>query len=169
MRARTISRLPDPPDRPFPVADRARDGEPYENPRLVAIRHLRELVAESRAGLDPHDETVFVLDVRPHEQVWARSVVELTGLFLSEIQSAAGGFCRYRMILEADVRAELGLDRLDAPFLDSDETAGELVDLFEARDLALAEERLDNPTSPLDHAIADARDAQKRMHERTVH
>lgn len=163
MRSRTAPRLPDPPRRPFPVADRSRDGDLYESehPRLAAIRHLRELVRDGRAGLDQHDATVLVLDVRPHEQVWARSAVELTGLFLSEIRSAAGGFCRYRMIVEADVRQELGLDR-DAPTLSSEESDGEIVDLFEARELALAADRLDHPVTPLEHLIADARDAQIR-------
>lgn len=162
------TRLPRPPARPFPVADRTRDGDAYDayNPRLRAIRHLHDLLTDGRAGLDPADPTVFVLDVRPHEQVWARSVVELTGLFLSEIRSATGGFCRYRMIVEADVRQELRLDSGDAPRLDSPETAGELVDLFEAADFALAERRLHSPSTPVEHAIATAHAAQQHMQER---
>lgn len=169
MRNRSLTPFPGRPTRPFPVAGRTRDGEPYEtySPRLRAIKHLRDLIADGRAGVDRHDPTVFVLDVQPHEQVWARSVVELTGLFLSEIRSDAGGFCRYRMILEADVRAELCLDRMDAVFA-ALETPGEIVDLFEAADLALAEQRLHNPSTPLEHAIAEARDAQERMLERST-
>lgn len=137
------------------------------SPRFRAIQHIRDLLHDGRGGADPNDPTVFVLDVRPHEQVWARAVVEMTGLFLSEIRSDAGGFCRYRMILEADVRVELGLD-VREQLLEPVETAGEAVDLFEARDLALAEERLNHPTTPLEHAIAAARDAQQRMLERSA-
>lgn len=138
------------------------------HPRDAAIQHLRDLLLEQRAGLDPHDPTVFVLDVRPHEQVWARAAVELTGLFLSEIRSDKGGFCRYRMILEADVRTELGLDIRDL-LVETTETGGELVDLMEARDLALAAGRLENPTTPLEWAIHNARNAQQQMLERSVH
>lgn len=164
MRNRTLAPPPPAGARPFPVADRTREGDPYDtyHPRLRAIRHLRDLITDGRAGVDPHDDTVFVLDVRPHEQVWARSVVELTGLFLSEIRSAAGGFCRYRMILEADVRQELGLD-IREQLLEPVESAGDLVDLFEARELALAEQRLNSPSTPVEHAIADAHAAQARM------
>lgn len=170
MRSRTVTPPPPPRGRPFPVADRTRDGDLYESyhPRLVAIRHLRDLLQEGRAGVDPHDETVFVLDVRPHEQAWARTAVEMTGLFLSEIRSDAGGFCRYRMILEADVRLELGVD-IRQYVAEPAETDGELVDLFEARELALAAERLEHPTTPLEQAIHNARNAQQQMLERSVH
>lgn len=169
MRNRTLAPPPPAGARPFPVADRTREGDPYDtyHPRLRAIRHLRDLITDGRAGVDPHDDTVFVLDVRPHEQVWARAVVELTGLFLSDIRGTAG-FCRYRMILEADVKHELGLDRYETPEVDTPETAGELVDLFEARELALAEQRLHNPVSPVEHAIADAHAAQARAQERSA-
>lgn len=170
MRNRTVTPPPRPGARPFPVADRDRQGDPYDtyHPRLRAIKHLRDLTDEGRAGLDPTDPTVFVIDVRPHEEVWARSVVELTGLFLSEIRSAAGGFCRYRMILEADVRQDLRLDSGDAARLDSPETPGEVVDLFEAADLARAEECLHSPSTPVEHAIATAHAAQARAQERSA-
>lgn len=169
MRNRTLTVLPGRPTRPFPVATSTREGDPYEtyNPRLRAIKHLRDLINDQRAGTDPNDPTVFVLDVRPHEQVWARAVVEMTGLFLSNIRGTAG-FCRYRMILEADVRLDLGLDRPRAHLVETVESAGEVVDLFEARELALAEQRLDNPSSPVELAIAGARDAQQRTQERSA-
>ena len=102
--------------RPFPVADRDRDGQPYEHahPRLAAIRWLREKIADQQAGLDPFDPTIFVLLARPHEPVWAYRALELTGTVISRQHDGVGGQ-RLRAILEADVRAELGLDGPEPP------------------------------------------------------
>ncbi len=171
MRHKTTT-LPVPPARPFPVADRDRDGHLYEteHPRLAAIRHLRELLADHRAGLDPDDMTVLILDVLPHERVWARSVVELTGLYLSEIPSDGMG-CRFRMIVEADVRHELGLDEPGAPRMGDRPQLRLVEDPRSAEALALEAgfRLLEQPETDVMRALADARAAQQRYLERSVH
>lgn len=166
MRNRTISRPPAPPATPFPVADRWRNGDPYTpSPRAEAIRHLRTLLDTGRAGLDPNDPTVLIIDVRPHEQTWARSVCELAGLYMGRTDDTFNGTTVYRMLVEADVRAELRLDEHAAPiFGDTDN----VVTLFDAADLADGERMLADPQSPLTRAVADLRDAQRRMLERSA-
>jgi hypothetical protein len=156
--------------RPFPTADRSRDGDLYEHehPRLAAIRHLREAIAAGRAGLDPYDETIFLFDALPNEVVWAGAVVNLTGLLL-DVTGAPEGGRRYRMILEADVRQELDLDRCCPPTLDDEPLASRRLTLADEADVVAGEALLANPNTPVLHAIADARDAQRRAHERTVH
>jgi hypothetical protein len=128
--------------RPFPVATQTRDGERYEDyhPRLAAIRHLRELVADGRAGVDNYDATIVIVDAHEHERVWTARACELTGIVIG-IHVLADGGRRFRVVLEADVREELGLDRPDAPMMD------------------------ENPATPVLRAVADARDAQTRMLE----
>lgn len=103
------------PTRPFPVADRMRDGTPVESmhPRLAAIRLLREHIADRRAGLDPYDPSIFILDAHEHERTWAYRCLELTGRVLDFRRFGDG--TRLRATLEADVRHELGLDTLDPP------------------------------------------------------
>lgn len=83
-----------------------------EAPRQAAIRFLAVKLAAGQAGLDPYDASVVLVDVAENEQVWARAAVECVGLFLHQ-----GGSQRIRMLLEADVRQELGLDAPDAPVM----------------------------------------------------
>lgn len=106
--------------RPIPVADRSRDGDLYEHmhPRLAAIRLLREKIADHQAGLDPYDRRTLIVDAREHERVWVHRCLELTGLVVgSTLNWQGSGGVRYRAIVEADVRAELDIDRFDAPVL----------------------------------------------------
>lgn len=163
MRSRTTTPPPPPGRAPFPVADRSRDGDLYEtqHPRLAAIRHLRELLQDGRAGLDPDDTTVLEIHALAHETVWVRSVVELTGLFLSQRDAGFGGR-RFRMIVEADVRQELGLDQPGAPVFE------ELIEPTAALVFEHAE-RLSQKSSPVLVALADLRDAHDRRQERSVH
>jgi hypothetical protein len=156
--------------RPFPVAARSRAGDLYEHehPRLAAIRHLREAIADRRGGLDPYDDTVFLLDAREHERVWARAAVEQTGLYLGETINDHGGI-RYRMILEADVRAELGLDVCCPPSLDDEPLASRRLTIDDEAALLAGEQKLANPDTPVLRAVVDARDAQHRAIERGVH
>jgi hypothetical protein len=102
--------------------------EHNEHPRDAAVRHLRETIAAGRAGLDPYDETIFLLDATPNEIVWAGAVVNLTGLLLDVTGAPEKGGRRYRMILEADVRDELGLDAPDAPVVDDEPLASRRTD-----------------------------------------
>src|SRR4051812_34252047 len=98
--------------RPFPVADRTRDGDPYRmmHPRLAAIGLLREKITDRKAGLDPYDTSIFILVARPDEKVWANRALELCGIVLSTSVVTAEGGRRFRTHLADDVRAELGLD-----------------------------------------------------------
>jgi hypothetical protein len=70
------------------------------------------------------------------------------------------------MLVEADVRKTLGLDEPDAPVFGG---GGEVVSLFDAADLAEGERMLEDPSSPLAQAVADLRDQQRRMLERSAH
>jgi hypothetical protein len=100
--------------RPFPVADRFRDGTlvESEHPRAAAIRHLRETIADGRAGLDPFDRSLFILKALPHERTWAYRCLELCGTVIVRGETGGGGE-RLKAILEADVRMGLGLDGPD--------------------------------------------------------
>jgi hypothetical protein len=108
--------LPTRSKRPFPVADRFRDGTlvESEHPRAAAIRHLRETIADKRAGVDPFDRSLFVLVALPHELTWAYRALELCGTVLVA-GDMDGGRRRLKAILEADVRLALGLDLEGAP------------------------------------------------------
>lgn len=165
------------PAGPFPVATRSRDGELYEpyHPRLAAIRHLRELLADGRAGLDPYDETILLVDATDRDLVWTHRSLELCGLVVNKICNWQGtGGTRYRSILEADVRQELGLDQPGAPRLGDEPLASrrlrEVTELTpeEAAGLSAAMDMLENPQTPVLQAVAAARDAQERA-GRSVH
>lgn len=97
--------------RPMAVAQKWADGTPITDyhPRLRAIQWLREKVAAGEAGLDVYDLSIFILDAHKYETVWAHRAVDLTGAVLVVTPTADGGR-RFRTILEADVRTELGLD-----------------------------------------------------------
>lgn len=146
------------PTRPFPVADRSRDGELYEHmhPRLAAIRLLREKLADRHAGLDPYDGTIFLLQVHPDERVWANRAVELTGLVLDVRRHGDG--VRFRAVLEADVRHELGLDRPDAPILDEGPVASRGLRVLTLQEGRLADE------GPAMRALHDAHAAYDRRY-----
>jgi hypothetical protein len=116
--------------RPFPVADRTRNGEPYRimNPRLAAIDLLREKIADRKAGLDPYDTSIFILVARPDEKVWANRALELCGIVLSTSVDTAEGGRRFRTHLADDVRVELGLDSANPPLMDDEPLASRSVD-----------------------------------------
>jgi hypothetical protein len=98
------------PARPFPVADRTRDGELYRtmHPRLAAIDLLRDKCVDGKAGVDVYDPSVFIVDALPHEIVWVRRCLLLCGSVLGE-RDLGRGRIRYRGILADDVKAELDL------------------------------------------------------------
>ena len=108
----------------MPAATHSRDGEPYEHmtPRLGAIRTLREHIADGLAGLDPYDPSIFILNAHEHERTWAYRALELTGVVMNLGPWENGGK-RFRAVLEADVRGELGLDVPGAPTMDDEPLA----------------------------------------------
>lgn len=114
---------------PFPVADRARDGDLYESmhPRLAAIRLLREKIAAGQAGLDPYQPSDFIVVAAANELRWARISVNYCGLVLTEFEQPGGG-ARFRVVLESDVRADLGLDSADPPYMADEPLASRRVD-----------------------------------------
>jgi hypothetical protein len=95
---------------------RARVDLPTLTPRDAAIELLGEHLDDGRAGLDPYDETIFILDAHANERVWARRCLELTGIVVGERTREDGGV-RFRAIVEADVRYALALD-CGAPTMD---------------------------------------------------
>jgi hypothetical protein len=92
-------------------------------PRDAAIELLGEHLDNGRAGLDPYDETIFILDAHANEHVWARRCLELTGIVVGvSLNSDGRQTTRYRAILEADVRYKLALD-CGAPTMDDEPLA----------------------------------------------
>jgi hypothetical protein len=90
---------------------RASAREPGLTPRDAAIELLGEHLDNGRAGLDPYDETIFILDAHANEHVWAHRCLELTGIVVGVSLNFDGRqTTRYRAILEADVRYALALD-----------------------------------------------------------
>lgn len=85
------------------------------HPREAAVAFIRGQIDDHLAGLDSYDSTILVLDAHPFEAVWANRALEIVGIVLDKRMWA--GAIRYRAIVEADVRAELGLDGPDAPTL----------------------------------------------------
>lgn len=81
-------------------------------PKAEAIRWLHAELAAGRAGLDPYDATILILEPQPHEQVWARAVILMCGLEMSEHKGC------YRLVVEPDVRLILSLDQPDAPVME---------------------------------------------------
>lgn len=103
--------LPNARRKPFPVADRMRDGTPVESqhPKLRAIRYLREKIYDRQAGLDPYDRGVFVLIAHENELVWANRAIDLCGWVLPTSTDTIDGGKRFRCALYDDVLADLGL------------------------------------------------------------
>jgi len=92
-------------------------------PRDAAVQLLGEHLDDGRAGLDPYDATIFILDAHADEKVWAHRCLELTGLVVGISLNCDGRqTTRYRAILEADVRYKLALD-CGAPTMDDEPLA----------------------------------------------
>lgn len=88
------------------------------SPRTEAIRWLHAELAAGRAGLDPDDATILILEPQTHELVWARAVILMCGLEMSEHRGS------YRLVVEADVRLILGLGEAGAPVMDAGASGG---------------------------------------------
>lgn len=123
------------------------------HPRVAAVELLRDKLAADQAGLDPYDETIFVLQARDTEIVWARRALELCGVVLD--QTIEG---RFRAILKPDVRAELGLDTVDRALMLDEPLASRAVD--HVMDATLAALEPPRPTSIT--ALIEARAAYQR-------
>lgn len=95
------------------------------DPQEVAIRLLRERIADGHAGVDPYDPSVFILTVRVDELAWATKAIHLTGWLLTVVRQA--GTLRFRSLLEADVRRELGLDGPAAAVMEDEPLASRAV------------------------------------------
>jgi hypothetical protein len=98
--------------------------EPH--PRTVAKAYIAELVSQGRAGLDPYDRSLLILDADPFERVWANRALELVGL-IPDYRMWAGRL-RYRATISAAIRAELGLDAADAPTVEDEPLASRAVE-----------------------------------------
>lgn len=78
-------------------------------PRDHAIRYLRDKIRVGEAGLDQYDPSIFVLYAGDHERVWAHTMLNLVGV-VESVVDGWDGRRRFKVILEADVRVELGVD-----------------------------------------------------------
>jgi hypothetical protein len=87
------------------------------SPRKRAIDWLQGKIADGTAGLDPADPTVLIVEAGPNEKVWGYRALELCGIVLDSVTSTSDGGRRIRAVIEVDVRQELGLDKLDRPWL----------------------------------------------------
>lgn len=126
------------------------------HPRVAAVELLRDKIAADQAGLDPYDETIFVLQARDTERVWARRALELCGLVVDQTMDG-----RFRAVLEADVRAELGLDTTGRSLM-LDEPLASRGAAYAVMDATIA--ALEQPTSLT--ALRDAKAAYDRRAER---
>lgn len=96
-------------------------------PRLAAIAMLREKIAEKRAGLDPYDARLFIVELGPNEVKWGTIAVCLAGWPVNRTERPDGSVRLYAVI-EADVRAEFGLDGADPPLMPDEPLASRGVD-----------------------------------------
>jgi hypothetical protein len=129
------------------------------SPRIAAIRLLKEKLDAGKAGLDPYDDTVLILLARQDEKVWTNRCLELTGLVLTALEQPGGGI-RFRALVEANVRRELGLDSPNAPVMGDEPLASRGVQTVVDRHLhALAD-----PATPVGAAIIRAHAAYERRY-----
>lgn len=87
--------------------------------RDAAIVWLRMKIIGGRAGLDPWDHAVMIVEVRSPEQAWR---LDLIGHVIGDqphVRPDRSTCIRVRAILEADVRQQLGLDQVGAPTLET--------------------------------------------------
>jgi hypothetical protein len=161
--------IPLPRRKAMPVADRDRQGNLYEHehPRLAAIRFLRERIADKRAGLDQYDRSIFILAAAPHEKVWGNRALELCGIVLTAVPQP-GGRTRYRAVLEADVRIELGLDAADAPMMDEPLASRAVSAATAAQMFVEGDDTFDEETGAM-RALKQAREAYERRFGIQVH
>lgn len=81
-----------------------------------AIDWLGDKLSDGAAALDPYDLSILVLDTLAFERVWGYRCAELCGVVMGQRDRADGGR-RIRILVEADVRVALGLDKTDAPIM----------------------------------------------------
>jgi hypothetical protein len=124
------------------------------SPRIAAILLLKEKLDAGKVGLDPYDNTVLILLARQDERIWTNRCLELTGLVLTALEQPGGGI-RFRALVEADVRRELGLDGPDAPTMDDEPLASRGVGSLVDRHL----EALADPDTPFGAAMIEAHKA----------
>lgn len=98
------------------------DRDHGQTPRELAIEWLAAKIIDGRAGLDPTEKAIFVVDAEGYERTWAYRALELTGIVLNRIPDPDGGE-RFWATLEADVHLALGLDAADAPVVDDPRSA----------------------------------------------
>jgi hypothetical protein len=117
------------------------------HPRVAAIEFLKEKIAAGEAGADPYCAPDFIVDAGANETVWVNRCASLCGVILLRLPVVGGGE-RFRVVLEADVRHELGLDWHPALMLDeplASRRADAPTVLMDATLAALGEVRVDEP------------------------
>jgi hypothetical protein len=84
------------------------------HPRDTAIEWLREKTADGKAHLHPDETGDLLVVVGPNERRWGNIAVNLCGVVIDRATLPGGGEC-IRLVAEADVRLELGLDEIPNP------------------------------------------------------
>jgi hypothetical protein len=84
--------------------------------RKTALGWLHAKILEAQAGLDPYDPRTFIVELGPNETKWGTLAVCHCGWPLNRVERPDGSVRLYA-VLEADVRAELGLDSPGAPVM----------------------------------------------------
>ena len=85
--------------------------------REAAIVWLRVKIIGGRAGLDPHDSAVMIVEVDSPEKAWRIDLIGEQLLAHPWVRPDRSTCIRVRAILEADVRQALWLDKPGAPVL----------------------------------------------------
>jgi hypothetical protein len=138
--------------------------------RTAAAGWLAAKIRETQAGLDPYDPRTFIVELGANETKWGTLAVAHCGWPLNRVERP-DGTVRLYAVLEADVRADLGLDSPGAPVMADEPLASRRLEAVP--DLAVVARDLVAPdTSRVFAAVAgepesaqsirDARDAYER-------
>lgn len=146
------------------------DRDHGQTPREHAVEWLAAKIIDGKAGIDPYEPAIFIVDAEPFERTWAYRALELTGIVLNRIPLLDGE--RFHSTLEADVHPALGLDKPDAAVMKNVALASRAV-AAEALPAPVTIASLDRPAPQLalveEPRMAPALREAHAAYERNVH